>query len=278
MRNMGCWNETDALTRLAIREDEEIVLVVLESEMPRFFKAERFLSDTLYSPFGLPFYGTYDGYGSILLDPEKAEYHTRFMDVLKKHAHLMDHSGNPSLTSTPEPIASSPEEFLAKIAREDIKGPHGGVFTVVFFKHDIWTSLLEQMSRSTSYFYEYGKVTYRENAERTLDSYDSVSAPQDDEAYRTIHVENERNEILRRLGFRSPGAIRDYLDSETVSDEVRENIIRMALTNSLLERLRIGWTPQVGSGSQDEELELTKTLHTLALKQIAEREAEYDNE
>lgn len=254
---MGCWNETDALTKLPIHYGEEIVFFVLDTLPERYHSPSRSLNEDLYSPVGLPFYGTYDDYGSVKLNEDKSAYHQRFVSGLG--------------------FEGTAQEFLESISYDDVKSRMGGVYTFMMVKKDIWLTLLEEMGNSQRKMYGDDLRTYRQYFNDTIDEYLAI---QDDSSLATTKAMPHFNQSVfgdRLFVQRFWGTIMPYLDGMVTAD-IRENVIRLLLTNVLLPRLRLGWTPQFGSGSQDSELKLTKTLAREALKEIEKIEVKYDNQ
>ena len=71
---MGSWNETCFISKLPIVYGEPIVMILLRGwkEVTHDYAPEQFDVDTIWSPLGLPIYGTYDGCGGIEdIDNEK---------------------------------------------------------------------------------------------------------------------------------------------------------------------------------------------------------------
>lgn len=265
---MGCWNETDALTKLPIVHGEKIVFFVLGSTSEMFFKADRYLSDDLYQPIGLPFYGTYNDYGGIDLDPEKAEYHDKYMSTVR--AYKDGHE------------QTSIQDFLQNVdyGEAGMTWTHG-VYSKMMVKADVWEALLKEVSQRT-YGFMSGE-TNREHFEKVLDQVIEVSleiAQAIDQGLgrEAMSHEFKRTRIVDSLfisGFW--GTLTPYFKSE-ITPDVKENMVRLMLTNLLLSYLRLGWTPQFGSGSQSVEIKLTELLAKEALREIDLLKSNFDDE
>lgn len=76
---MGSWNETCALTNLAIEAGDEIVLV------PTGRVSHSYAADNEWQPFCLPLYGVYNEYGGVAVHDNTKElraYHTQALPLL----------------------------------------------------------------------------------------------------------------------------------------------------------------------------------------------------
>jgi hypothetical protein len=242
---MGSWNETDALTKLPILEDEEIVLFVLGGQSTEFVEPDRFIAEEAYQPIGLPFYGQYDGYGSIILDPEKAEYHQEFI--------------NKRIT---EPSITNPEEFFEAFTEESLGSAwRGGVYTQMMVRKSGWETLLQAIG-DTQKPYDAPK-TWREHYTDLVDEY----------AIATMKMDGPDAFLARQfIGDKFSasqfwGTVTHYFENG-ISEEAKENAVRLLLTNDLLKHLRIGWTPQYGSGSQSTNTKFAQMLADITVQEI----------
>lgn len=250
---MGCWNETDALTKLPIESGEKAVLFVLTYDFGQGTKPTGIFNTTKYIPVGLPFYGTYNDYGLLHLDPSYADYHSRFLDTLRGDK------------------PASIEEFFSTI--KDRTSHTGTPYVTMMVKQGIWEAMLQEFGSLTPYV-PAGQVarTYREQYEEVFDDYEKIVAAhaaltdeekQDPRKSVAVHTH------LYRLGHSIFAS--SFWDSITLSmengmtPELRENAIRLLLTDRLLEDIRRGWSPQFGAGSQEENYELHVKLAQLAL-------------
>lgn len=254
---MGCWNETDALTKLPILEGDEIVLFVLGSAPERFFTADRYLREESWQPIGLPFYGTYDDYGSIDLDPEKVDYHNGVLKGFEGSA-----------------TAETPADLLESISHGKIGSTwHGGVYSTMSVRREGWEAMLEVVANRRA---RYGSpMTYREHIEDILDRYSDLKKGTDPYSAESFVKGQMIIDDLFISGFWHP--LSHYF-TDGINAENKENVVRLILTNRLLSSLRLGWTPQFGGGSQDMELELTEMLANVALKDIETMKKRYDDE
>lgn len=84
---MGCWNETDLLSRLPIVCGQRIACVFIA---PVNAWPETIYSDSQYVPVSLPFKGRYDDYGRI----EDTEYSEAALESLSKTAFWTEKDGD----------------------------------------------------------------------------------------------------------------------------------------------------------------------------------------
>ena len=233
---MGYWNETCALTSAAIREDEQVVALVVRKDI-----------ENCWQLHGVPLYGEYDGYGTILLIPNQEHKAALFPKV------------NNLLT------------FLDDISKEETaeyQFPLVAIeFDLIFIKADIFTSMLKYFGDITTTDWYLPSIanglSLKEHLIKEISPYllkgsiyslnnRGTLSPEDEDEF---FQEKTRAELYIKHLFVTVNAL---------TPEQIDCSVDMSITDLMFKLLRKPLTPGVARGSQDENQIYLKQLKDIS--------------
>jgi hypothetical protein len=253
---MGSWNATCSITKLPITEGEEIVLFITISQMRDYLNFGN-VDPELFHPLTGPFYGTYNDYGSIALNPDYKEYHDAIFAAVMSHI-----SGD--LAETPKDVPQSIEDLLLLIVRSHAHGPMKTQLNTVMMHAHPWKVMVDDQA-DTEYrwwshidpenptrpgpYNEPAEYTYKTYYEALLDFQREkiTEISQDPElgksAFDDMKIYHALSNLFRTGGVAVTPIFHEMLNQSIPAPYIRPELVNFLLTKELASLGLFTWIP-----------------------------------
>lgn len=294
---MGCWNETCAISQIAILSGDPVVCLFLarNGERPR---ANHTGTDAEWTPMLLPFRASYNDYGWVE-DIEEDWNTAHIIEMFRYHTRPMAEGNNPYHERAVVPSELDWDSLETAIRDERLEVVTFSVerlreapvpVCMVMIHAKVWDSIV-----NTGYT-NFRGVHTRDSVTKDLEeAYERAREVADDRyghrkesepalymasLLTQIHMEMETSP-MRGIGEYRPRTISSYLDSDRFLERGTEGWERMAelcMVCRVMQSLRRSWQPQTGAGSQNNDHSIMRLLSNIVEGVFREREREWDEE
>lgn len=305
---MGCWNETCAVSKMAIYAGEPVRFLPIvqnawhfeeqggfpNGESPLLLKGSSgvYISD-LWVPFCLPIRGEYNDYGTIENIPEntqqdKAEL-SQFIEAFKKNAIPLE-LGENEYHDTPLKNFTL-EEILEALQEGRVFSRYRGagkdiILTVswMMIKESVWESLLNMDILKTDEGSFYKMCIKRDGGDTITRKGIRAAIKKKCEFNRISKSANGAKELIEIMrdvdaGYRT--RMWDHAPHEfraPFNDDLIDTFADAEYVHSILSLLRINYAPTTGSGSQNSNYKLWKDTFVKWKKIAHKDEHRWDEE
>jgi len=291
---MGCWSETCMLTNLPIRYGEEVYGFII-GNCPAMHTSYCSPAD-IWRPLGFFFEGEYDDYGRIhnIKNTKMMDYNIQFIKKYLIEVPAENKYCNSLLKETFDLTSFWKGEHDDKLSIAHITKQYVFGLKVVMIKKSALDNLMKEWD---SYEFYNREISKTETISLT-DHIKSVIA----ELKKILETPDPENKYMAKHNFGNlveRGIFRDYFyynfwgvkdlfekaieeKDDVLYNELVQQYLVFGKLSDFLDHSRKIWSPQSGSGSQDDGMEAQKTLAEITLKLVDEQKKkdieEYDED
>lgn len=288
---MGCWSETCAVSQLPINHRDEVVVLVLARDLhfdPDTPYENRYGPTAAHKVFGFPIYAKYNDYGWIEDEEETAL--TRWtLDQIDKGLIERDVGENPVRDSAVVRGQMS-MDYLGDLVRDDrlslgygLAHRDGQRFersaTAIMIRRDVFEGLLREVvvkrwageSGYVVHTLEHLEADYRNSIATCMEA--ALVDPSDLWRSKLLVDDRMPREYRQQLGYLFDGLKPD--DDRALFFREYTRLLRF---DKIMDKLRKGYAPQIGVGSQANDTAPYKALLRVMDAAIKSQDARYDDD
>ena len=248
---MGDWNQTCGLSRLAIKEENKIAILILKQNCKDNIYGNGFCdSNDLYKPVTFAIRATYSNYGQIK-DVEDNSLIKSYLNKIVEYKFeeitentLINNEYLDKIIYNPLEIQEfdfSIEEIVNNLINfGDLPG-----ISCMMFHRNLYYELINQVGNRVLYN---KNITYRNFLSECF-----INNPE------IIQIK------LNQINYESFQGLIEVLNQSNKLDKVKEDLIDLIIFDRAMHLSRMFYSPQVGVGSQTEEYEINRIISSFII-------------